>query len=170
MNATPNRPDGPRGDKLTAFLETEYRVWPVADTVTVKIGQTAPGLDWRLRHRPWAIVTPFNPGGLPVDREANLAALTAMCVRLNRDHGLELHPARNVDPSGRWPDESSILVVQPPAAVIHQIAREFGQLGAVTGGPGQPAKLWLYGTAWPSQLPEHVHAIDRELDAPEAGR
>lgn len=146
---------------LAAFLDTEYRVWPVADTVVVRIGATAPGLDWRLRHRPWVIITPFNPHARRVEEAANLEALTRMCIRLNRDFGLELHPARHVDPAGRWPDESSLLAVKPPEQVVHQVAREFGQLGVVTGGPGQVSELWVYGTGWPEALPQWVRSIDQ---------
>lgn len=168
MTSSDNTRPRDRAELLDAFLATEYRVWPVADTVVVRIGAPAPGLDWRLRHRPWVIITPYNPGGIQADPEDNMDALTRMCIRLNRDFGLELHPARNVDPSGRWPDESAVLAVKPPEHVIRQAVDEFGQLGVVSGGPSQVVELWVFGEGWPEALPKWVRCMDRTAPGAES--
>ena len=150
-----------RAGLLKAFLETEYRVWPQAGAVTVRIGSTAPDLETRLGQRPWAILTAFNPGGARAEESANREAHERMRQRLERDFGVELHPASNVDPTGCWPEEASLLAVEPGASTVHLIAREFGQLGVVAGRPGRAAELWLYGGGWPDALPASVRSIDR---------
>lgn len=147
-------------ESLDVLLATEYRVWPIADTVVVRAGQPAPGLDWRLKNRPWVIISAFNPGGAARDPADNQEALTRLRVRLNWESGLELHPVRIVEPAGRRPNETGVLAVKPPAELVHRTVREFGQTCVAAGGPSRPTELWVYGDDWPETLPEHVQRID----------
>jgi hypothetical protein len=148
----------PQADLLQTFLQADYRILPGADAIAVTIGHRHPVLDERIGHRPWAIVTGFNPGASLDEAAANehrhqqlLAAIAAV--------GLDFLPATNRDPNGRWPDEPSILIIDAQPDWVCSLARRLGQRALVAAGPNQPAELWLLTGDWPEPLPDHVRRV-----------
>ena len=73
-----------------------------------------------------AVLTAFNPAGLLRDNKHNIAAQQALRVELETG-GYLLMAGRNVDPTGKWPDEPSLLVVGISLEAAHELAMRYGQ-------------------------------------------
>ncbi|MFW5926505.1 MAG: DUF3293 domain-containing protein [Wenzhouxiangella sp.] len=140
-----------RDDLVRAFLQTDYLVSTAAGSLTVRIGAEHPRLDRQIGYRPWAIVTAFNPGATESASGDNRRRHARLVERTERA-GLASLPACNRDPSGSWPDEPGLLVYPCDSDSARKLAREFGQLGVVTGAPGEMARLELIGKDWPADV------------------
>lgn len=145
MHRTPPSSDSLRPDLRAAFEATEYRVQPGRRVLVIRIGRPHPGLDRQLRHRPWAVITPCNPGAQRLDAAWNRQRLHDMRHRLEQE-GLEHWPAINHDPRGEWPDEPGWLVVDIDLATAVRLGADWGQLAVVAADPGEPAGLLTAAT------------------------
>ncbi|MET0279833.1 MAG: DUF3293 domain-containing protein [Steroidobacteraceae bacterium] len=74
-----------------------------------------------------AVLTAFNPGALRRAAAANCAAQEALRQELVA-LGCTVVAARNVDPRGEWPVETSVLVPGLPEAQARRLAAHHGQL------------------------------------------
>ena len=148
----------PRADLLQAFLQTEYVILPRANAIDIRIGQCHRELDSILQHRPWAVVTAYNPGGVAADAEANERRHQRLLAAI-ADAGLNFRPGCNRDPLGDWPDEPSLFIIDAESGWLVTLARRLGQLALVAGQPDRPAELWLVDGDWPDPLPGHVRRI-----------
>lgn len=149
----------PLSDLLQAFLHTDYVVYPSATPLTVHIGECHPQLDSATDSRDWAVLTACNPAASRVPDALN-DRLQQQLLDAVETAGLEHVSACNRDPAASWPDEPGLMVLEPRPEQIIGLARRFGQAGVVTGQPGQPACLWLFGNGWPDRLPPSVVRID----------
>ncbi|WP_181918747.1 DUF3293 domain-containing protein [Wenzhouxiangella sediminis] len=138
---------------LQAFAATDYRVRIAGRELIVRPGLRQPDLDEALRHRSWAIVTAFNPGGTRISAARNRARHRRLLDTVG-EAGIEFHPAVNRDPGGDWPDEVALLLVDITRSRLDALADTFDQAAVVTGRPGRAAILRLYGEGWPSPLPD----------------
>lgn len=138
---------------LRAFSATDYRVRVDGREFVVRPGRRHAQLDAALGDRPWAILTAHNPGARRVDEAGNRARHQRLLDTLAQRR-LEAHPGVNRDPAGGWPDEPSVLIVDPGLEELDALAELFGQAAAVTGRSGDMARLRFYGKDWPRPLPE----------------
>lgn len=161
----PNLAETPdRIDELSkAFMATEYRVETGAETVTVRIGESAPALDRllseRLNGRSWAIITAHNPDGRVQPADRNAAAHLELEQHLRTISPSLMLEVCNRDPSGRWPDEPAWLFEFEDISRADRLAHRFGQRAIVTGRPGRPAALRIYDDVPDSRL-GGVSAVD----------
>lgn len=149
-------PDG----LLRAFATTEYRVHIGGRELVIQPGRRHDDLDDAVGQRDWAIVTAFNPQARRIDEDAN-GDRHRNLIEAVRSKGWEAHPAVNRDPSGHWPDELSLLIVEASPRDLDSLAESFGQAAIVTGHPGTPARLRLYGSGWPQPLPDWTELVYR---------
>lgn len=150
----------PSSDLLQAFLQTDYRVLPRTDALSVTIGQCHRSLDERIEHCDWAILTACNPGARVDEAGANEHRHQQLLAAI-ADAGLDFLPACNRDPGGHWPEEPSVLVIGAEPGWLVALARRLGQLALVAGTPGEAAELWLVAGDWPELLPEHVRRVSQ---------
>lgn len=143
---------------LQAFAATEYRVRVAGRKHVLHPGQRHASLDAALGNRAWAVVTAFNPQARRVDEAGNRRRQQQLLAVL-ADGGWEVHPAVNRDPDGAWPDEIAVLIVEIGMGDLDKLAREFDQAAVVTGRPGEPARLRLYGESWPQTMPWWVDKV-----------
>ncbi|QOC21372.1 DUF3293 domain-containing protein [Wenzhouxiangella sp. AB-CW3] len=152
----------PQADLLQAFLQTEYRVLPSTNAagvaIDVLIGRHHPRLDQFTEHRDWAIVTAFNPGGHADQPSANKQRHQQLLAAV-ASAGLDFLPACNHDPSDRWPDEPSLLIIAPDRDWLIALALRLGQHALVSARPSKAAELWLIAGTWPEPLPAHVRMV-----------
>lgn len=141
-----------------AFAATDYLVRAEPEPITIRVGVASRALDRVLDGRCWAIITAHNPDGVRRSDRRNAEAHK----RLERDlHAIApaiVLPARNRDPAGQWPDEPGWLFTPESFAQADGLARRFGQRALVTGKPGQPAELRMYGD-WQGPVPEFTHLV-----------
>lgn len=137
---------------LEAFSAADYRVRVAGTKFVVRPGRRHEALDEALEHREWAIVTAFNPRASQIGASENRARHRRL-LQAVAGYGHQAHPAVNADPSGAWPDEAALLIVDAPFDEVDTIAARFEQAAVVTGRPGGPALLRLYGNRWPQELP-----------------
>lgn len=144
---------------LQAFAATDYRVRVAGREFVVRPGCRHADLDAALDHRSWAIVTAFNPRGRRIDDADNRARHQRLLENV-RGQGCEAHPAVNRDPLGDWPDETAVMIVAAGIDELDAIAAAFDQAAIVTGEPGRPAFLRLYGRDWPARTPDWAERAD----------
>lgn len=138
---------------LRAFANTDYRLRIGAGEYVVHPGCVHQSLDADLGNRRWAIVTAFNPQASRIDDTGNRRRHQQLIEAIRR-RGWESRPAVNRDPDGRWPDEQALLIVDADPRDLDALARSLDQAAIVTGRPGAPARLRLYGRRWPETLPD----------------
>jgi hypothetical protein len=132
----------------SAYAQAEYRVRLAGGDVIIRIDRYDPAIERRLRseagvRNSWAIITPCNPHSRQLDDDSNASRLDEMAAALN-SADLRCFPSVNRDPGGSWPDEAGFLICDPPADVIENLARQFGQNAIVIGAAGEaPRLLWL---------------------------
>lgn len=130
---------------VAAFAAAEYVVHADGDDIVIRIGHPVPALDSALDGCCWAIITAHNPGGVRRSDDANIAAQQALEKNLRELRPAAILDAHNRDPSGEWPDEPAQLFTFDDVSVADELAQRFGQRAVVTGHPGRPAALRLYG-------------------------
>lgn len=138
--------DGPGGcrELRAAFLGTRYG--PAGERGELSV-QRGPPPAWACGT--WAVVTAWNPGGLPASPADNARAGAALLARV-RNAGFDPVPALNGEAG--W-TEAALLV---PRASLRQAAEwgaAFGQAAVLWGAGARAALVWLGG--------ERVTAVDR---------
>lgn len=127
----------PRHDALRgAYLAARYRIDCGARTIERRIGRAdadaaLAAAGCRVH---WQLLTPCNPGSVPLDtaeNDARLAALRRELMRLGWPH----LPALNRAADGSWPEAGFCLLDADPAAV-RALARRYGQHAIVSGRIG----------------------------------
>lgn len=143
---------------LRAWLETHYCAQLPGATHALTIGRRHPGLDSDLDHRPWHVMTPYNPRGRQLSDADNRRRLDAMKQRLERMN-TTCYPVENHHPAGCWPLEAGLLAVGLDDRSAAGIARAFDQDGMIAGMPGARAELWLLQVDLPDPLPPHMRRV-----------
>lgn len=130
-----------------AYRLAEYTVETAQGRRAIAIGKADAALDAALAASGvttrWALVTACNPLGLPVGAAENQQHATRLAARLVGD-GIRTLSAVGGDPSGQWPAEPSLLLVDPPMDYAEALARELRQNAILRGQPGSATELlWL---------------------------
>jgi hypothetical protein len=142
MNMQPTGTNPENADRIAAaFRAADYIVGTGDAACRVRIGRRHPALDERVGHRPWSIVTAFNPGARRRDDDANRASDAALRRQLDALAPAVLIRCTNRDPAGDWPDEPSWLFAPADADAADALAAAHGQAAIVFGRPGEPASL-----------------------------
>ena len=116
-----------------AFEATHYEVEGPAPAV-FRIGQDGPQVaGWlsKVGARSACIVTAWNPFSREMPAEENARRQQALLDRVEAA-GLRCLPARGRDPSGQWPPEDSLCVLDASEAMLADWLRGFDQYAAVT--------------------------------------
>jgi hypothetical protein len=130
-----------------AYRAASYEVSTTRGTVRLQVGRADPATDAALAAsgvgRSWALITACNPLGLPVGDLANRERQAGLAARIAAE-GLRTLPAAGIDPDRCWPEEPSLLIINPPAGYAERLAREFEQNAILRGRPGAaPDLVWL---------------------------
>lgn len=130
---------------VAAFAATDYVVDAANGPFVIRVGETATALDDQLDNRPWAVITAHNPDGRRCPAGANAAAQRSLEACLRESRPAMLLKVCNRDPAGLWPDEPAWLFTPRSIGQVDSLARRFGQRAVLTGRPGSPAELRIYG-------------------------
>lgn len=116
----------PPPDVLAAYFDSVYQVDCPRGTVSFRIGDRLP----RALHRPFALVTAWNPRSRRLDRGRNARRQQCLLRELASRPGRVL-PARGYGEDG-WHEESvAVFDIMLPAAL--RLARKYGQYAFVWG-------------------------------------
>jgi len=130
---------------IAAFTAAEYIVDAPDDRIVIRVGETSPALDRLLGERPWAVITAHNPDGRLCSAKTNATAQRSLEESLRDLQPVALLSVSNRDPEGRWPEEPAWLFTLQSLSQADRLARRFGQRATLTGLPGAPAQLRIYG-------------------------
>ncbi|MCX5589824.1 DUF3293 domain-containing protein [Alcaligenes endophyticus] len=126
-----------------AFKQAIYQVHSPVDLVELRIGKVSGSLRKHMQAlgiKHAAIISAYNPQaqltGDNLNRHAHSTLLQAV-------EALQLPwwPAVNIDPSGGWPAEPSIMILGITVDQARWLARRFRQLAFVSIGPRAVPKL-----------------------------
>lgn len=137
---------------LSAYLRTRYHVLLEPQGIVLRIDQYDPQADRMLCRaadvrKTWSIVTPCNPRSQLCSEADNQQRLQAFHDELG-ELSLRWIAAVNRDPLEQWPDESGVLLCDPPAGVAEALGRKYLQNAIVEGAPGAaPRLVWLQPAA-----------------------
>ena len=129
---------------LCAYKATEYLIETLGEVATIRIGEIF-DLDYgliRCENR-LAIITAFNPFSQVLAVEKNCERQLALAAAVEAA-GRNWVPASGVDPSGRWPPEPSLAVLDPTESELDSWMELFGQNAVVVVVKGQCAALRLH--------------------------
>jgi hypothetical protein len=133
-----------RDDLAAAYRATHYWISAPAGELSVRVGQRSDQLAALLQSLgagEAALLTAFNPRSEIQSGELNRVAQDRLLAELGAS-GYRLLPARNVDPSGQWPVEESLLVLGMDLAAARDCAVRYGQV----------AFLWTDAAATPQLI------------------
>jgi hypothetical protein len=136
-----------RAELLAAYRRTIYRVLAPAGPVDLRVGEPAPALDALLAARGatrWGWLTSVNPRSTRLADEANRERLAALRTLL-AERGIPFVDGVALDPEGVWPEEPSVLLLDPPAGALAELARRFAQHAWLEGETDAPVRL-----VWPA--------------------
>lgn len=139
---------GRRPESLeAAYRAAIYRVLLPDGPLDWRIGAANAAGDGRLRARGcrerWVLLTAVNPRSQPLSAEENRDRQASLENTLQSERQRYL-PALHIDPSGRWPDEPSFLLLDPPARLAESLAHHWEQNAIVRGRLGEaPQLVWL---------------------------
>ena len=137
-----------REDLDRAYRQALYVAHLPAGELVLRIDQPDSLADQRLRDEAgcrdsWALVTAFNPFSQPIPEPENRRSQRRLEAELNAS-GLRWIAAVHRDPAGRWPDEISCLVIDPPEMLAPELGRRYGQNAIVSCWLGEAPRLqWL---------------------------
>jgi hypothetical protein len=139
-----------------AYASTHYEVETCAGPKTLRVGEASPPipLEGGLMGGRVAIVTAWNPFSQPLAAAQNAARnarLKAEVERVGRRH----LPARGRDPSGEWPPEESLAIVDPTDEELDGWMFLFGQNAVVLADAAGVARLRF-----------HPHEASRHAEHP----
>lgn len=125
---------------VAAFEQTNFFVSTARGDVPLRIGQLFDGLtELDCRYR-LAVVTAYNPFSQEtsdhVNRERQLSLISSV-----EGTGLRWLPASGVDPTGEWPPEPSLAVIDPTIEQLDGWMEGFDQNAVVVVELGKPAVL-----------------------------
>jgi hypothetical protein len=125
-----------------AYLATDY----FFEGFTLNIGHRHPEFDaWLTSHglSNYAFLTPYNPYSRPRLEAENHRSLRQLLDVLHTSH-IPFGPAEARDPSGDWPAEAGVFLLNVPPGVVHQFGRHFQQFAVVEGKVGGvPMLVWV---------------------------
>lgn len=129
-----------------AFRAAHFRVGLEAFSVTRRIDCIDTDADSALRNagcrHHWAILTPCNPDARPLSDAENRQRLTALREQLDA-FGLLYLPSINSAADDGWP-EPGFCMLDADAALVAQLARQYGQLAYVSGElSAAPRLIWV---------------------------
>ncbi len=127
---------------LQAFLSTRYLVNVGPEPLCLRIGRGHARLDQLLQRRSWAILTASNPRAQKRSDDENQARNRQLLAHAQAAE-LATRPAINRADEPGWPDEHSLLLIDPSTDWLLDQARGFQQLGLVHGRADAKAELWL---------------------------
>jgi len=131
-----------------AFLATDYRVrLPAGGWVCLRIGTPPPTALLQLTlGAPWGVITAWNPRSQPMPLAWNRRAQRSLIAELRAHSAVRaIRAAVGVGPGG-W-RESSLLVVGPEAAALHQLCVRYEQHAFIAGTAESPPRLHWTGAA-----------------------
>jgi hypothetical protein len=126
---------------LRAYRAALYRFTANDGVLELRIDEPNPALRALLQagvHHSATCLTAANPASHIQPDAQNQQTHALLCCELH-GRGKRFFPGENVDPSGRWPVEHSVLVLDLSPAQARSLARQFGQL----------AYVWCDATATP---------------------
>ena len=130
---------------LDAYRRTAFVANTPSGRLSLRIGQRSSTLDDLLTEQgvtTWAYVTAFNPGSIVLTHEENVARQRELeCAVASR--GFTAYSGEGVGDDGRWPAESSLLVLGIGRSDAVQLGRRFGQFAIVYGELGREAELLM---------------------------
>jgi hypothetical protein len=120
-----------------AYNAARYVVHLPDTRIAIHLGAANPQLD---ALGAWAWITAHNPGSRQHDAADNAARHQALGTHL-RSAGWLVFDAYSEAPDGGWPREVGYLAVGADCGAALALARRFGQLAIVCGGPDQVAAI-----------------------------
>lgn len=136
-----------RSELAAAFAATTYRVFLPDGPVDLRVGQENPRLGTWLAEEgveAWAVLTAWNPGGERREDALNIAAQSALEVKL-LEMGYEPFAGENLADAGDWPREDACFVPRLRRERALAVAREFGQAAILCGDSATPNLAWIEG-------------------------
>ena len=130
-------------DLIRAYEDTNYCVSAATDMMILRIGHPFNGLDGVIGLSRLAIVTAFNPFSRTQAQSIN-EENQARLIGSVESEGLEWLSAYGEDPTGEWPPEPSLAVLNPTDAQLDQWMEMFGQNAVVIAECGGVAALRLH--------------------------
>jgi hypothetical protein len=131
---------------LADYLRAQYEFQHANREFCVHVGNAMPVLAGCAPGLPYALLTAWNPGSVPLERAANEVAQARLRARLAA-LGVALDPALGRDADATWV-EPSVLALGLGLADADACARAFGQNGILAGRLGEPVRLRLYRPDW----------------------
>lgn len=114
------------------------------------------------------IITAWNPFSEPTDHAENQRQQDQL-VRVLNDQGLRFLAAQGCDPTGEWPPEPSLCVLDAPTSLVDQLLVQFRQFAAVTIDPVNGCQLrWHPDVAAESPEPPDGDQDDMMLPVAQA--
>ena len=129
---------------LQAYLEADYKV-TAAEPFVLNVGRASPELALRFkldRADSAAFLTAWNPCGERASDTENRAAQQKLLAGI-KALGLPCLDGEGRDPAGRWPAESSFLVLGISLEAAKTLAEQFHQNGFVYAGSDATPRLIL---------------------------
>jgi hypothetical protein len=128
-----------------AYRQTDYRVrLECGGVAVIHIGSPAPPalLTW-IGHRPWSVITAFNPMSQPTSRAANRTAQRALLANLCAHPDTAVVRAALGVGTKSW-REPSLFIVGPAQNAMDELCRRYRQHACVLGIGLQTARLhWV---------------------------
>lgn len=129
---------------VQAYIQTDFALFGEPELI-FNAGRTSPALDvamvWRGTDRA-AFLTAYNPFSKDVGEEANRKAQAGLLSDLER-MGLEWIAGEGRDPSGDWPGEPSVLVLDIAKQQALELGQAYQQSALVWCEVGRPSELVL---------------------------
>ncbi len=144
------RPGVPDPGLLAAYRKAEYVVPIGARLCRFQPDRPTSGPlgAWLADNGPAGWLSAFNPGSRRLSILDNLRRHDALWRRL-RLEGRTALVGYAADPSGAWPDETSLLVPGIGLERLNRLALDFGQLAFLWLEPGRPVRLLLADPSGP---------------------
>lgn len=137
-----------KGSLLEAYRRTKFIANTPMGRLCLRVGQRCLELEDLLAAKgvtTWACVTAFNPGSQPLPTEQNVARQRELeCSVAAR--GFASYPGEGIGDDGRWPPESSLLVLGIGRTDAMGLGEQFGQRAVVYGELGHEAELVVFGS------------------------
>ncbi len=125
----------------TAYLETSYRVYAPAGTITLRIGESSAALDRLLVEHGsdfWAFITAFNPRSKPLGAETNEVRHLELIERVR---GYKTFEGESQADDLKWPAEKSLLIIGIEPEVAVETGKHFNQNAIVIGRLNESPQL-----------------------------
>ncbi|PZP30130.1 MAG: hypothetical protein DI603_15325 [Roseateles depolymerans] len=129
----PESPPKPSAALIGAYLATRFEVLdnPPASFLIGASPEAAAAWLRQARATHACVITAWNPFSEPTDHAENQRQQDQLVRALN-DQGLRYLAAQGCDPTGEWPPEPSLCVLDAPISLVDQLLVQFRQFAAVT--------------------------------------